>query len=174
MWRSKSHLVRVVTLVLGALSLGPGVWGSGSKVHRYRYSDIDMPVSLAVGTVRTPEFAAKGEAYYIMMQVERRLPYRDLQCMMGVKNGTEDYKECPKAPLIEVEWTVWDRGQVVSQGSNSGFGAGSSTDEHLSKFLGMFKATAGKTYSVQVNFTKDGTALDVANPHLIVVRVRYH
>jgi hypothetical protein len=33
---------------------------------------------------------------------------------------------------------------------------------------------SGKKYVVEVKFTKDGTPLNVANPHLIVILVRKH
>ncbi len=40
------------------------------------------------------------------------------------------------------------------------------------KFLGSFAAEADKKYVVEVKFTKDGTSLNVANPHLIVLQHR--
>ena len=35
--------------------------------------------------------------------------------------------------------------------------------------MGSFGLQSGKKYVVQVHFTKDGTALNTANPHLIVI-----
>jgi hypothetical protein len=135
---------------------------------------VDMPVSLAIGTVRTPEFPVISDAYDIMLQAEKLLPFRDMQCMKGLKDGTLDFQECEKKPLIEAEWKVWDDGHVVSQGSSSGFGAAKFENKYLYKFLGYFGGEAGKKYVVEVKFTKDGTPLNVANPHLIVIQYKYH
>jgi hypothetical protein len=44
------------------------------------------------------------------------------------------------------------------------------TKDYIFKFLGNFPAIAGKKYVVEVKFTKDGTPLNVANPHLIVIK----
>ena len=54
------------------------------KDHPYRYSVVDIPVSLAVGSVRTPEFSPPSSWYWIMVQVEKPLPFNQMQCMMGV------------------------------------------------------------------------------------------
>lgn len=81
-----------------------------------------MPVSLAVGTLRTPEFAVKPEAYFIMLQVEKRLPFFDLRCMLGLMNGTTDLKGCKKEQLLEADWIVLDGEHIVAQGSSSGGG----------------------------------------------------
>jgi hypothetical protein len=144
------------------------------KQHKYRYSDVDMPVSLAVGTVRTPEFAVKQEAYFIMVQAEKRLPFFDMRCMMGLTNGTLDLRDCNKEHLLQADWTVWGDGHVVSQGVSSGWGPAEYTDKYLFKFLGKFMGEPGKKYVVEVKFTKDGTPLNVTNPHLIIISVRNH
>jgi len=53
-----------------------------------------MPVSLAVGTVRTPKFAVIHKAYFIMLEVEKRLSIFDIRCIMGLEAGTADLKDC--------------------------------------------------------------------------------
>jgi hypothetical protein len=109
-----------------------------------------------------------------MIQAEKRLPFVDMRCMMGLEDGTLDFKDCKKEPLIQAHWTVVDHGHVVSQGSSSGFGPAEFTNKYLFKFLGKFVGQSGKKYVVEVKFTKDGTPLNVANPHLIVILVRNH
>jgi hypothetical protein len=44
------------------------------------------------------------------------------------------------------------------------------TKDYIFKFIGSFPALAGKKYVVEVKVNKNGTPLNVANPHLIVVR----
>ena len=155
----------------GALA-GPNANAGDRKQHKYRYSDIDMPISLAPGTVQTPEFSVKGEAYFIMIQAEKRLPFRDMVCMMGLTQGPLDAKWCNEQPLLQTNWTVWDGDRLVAQGSNRTEADGEFTNDRLFKFLGKFNGEPGKKYIVQVKFTRDATPLDVANPHLIVISVR--
>jgi len=93
-----------------------------------------------------------------------------MQCMTGVEDGTNDFKDCTKQPLIDADWTLLSDGQVVYHGSSSGFGGAKFTKENIFKFLGSFPALAGKKYVLEMKFTKDGTPLNVANPHLIVVK----
>ena len=145
---------------------------AGSRpAHPYRYSVVDIPVSLAVGTVRTPEFSPATHWYWIMVQVEKPLPFDQMRCMMGVTTNSFDSKNCTSDdPLLRADWTVLEDGQVVKSGSSTTRADASYTKENIFKFIGSFPALAGKKYVVEVKFTKDGTPLNVANPHLIVVK----
>jgi hypothetical protein len=106
-----------------------------------------------------------------MLQFEKPLPFRDMQCMTGVEDGMDDSKECAREPLVDLNWKVLSEGQVVYQGSSSGFGGAEFTAEYIFKFLGDFSTQPGKKYIVELKFTKDGAPLDIANPHLIVIQV---
>lgn len=170
-WMSRRTHIAIISVVL----LVPGISAGSRKEHKYRYSDIDMPISLSLGTVRTPEFPVIGEWYFIMIQGEKgHLPFFNMRCMMGLKNGTLDSEDCKQEPLLQADWKVWDGERIVSEGSSSGWGAAEYTDKYLFKFLGKFAGEAGKKYAVEVKFTRDGTPLNVANPHLIVILVRNH
>lgn len=156
--------------VFGMLLFPPCISAGGHPKHPYRYSVVDMPISLAEGTVRTAEFAPPSHWYWILVQVEKPLPFKDMQCMTGVKDGTDDFKDCPKEPLIDADWKLFNDGEVAYHGSTSGFGDAKFTKDYIFKFLGSFSTLPGKKYVVEVKFTKDGTPLNVANPHLIVVK----
>jgi hypothetical protein len=60
----------------------------------------------------------------------------------------------------------------MSQRSSSGFGAAKFTKDNIFKFLGRFPVFIWEEVRVEIKFTKDGTPLNVANPHLIVVKQR--
>jgi hypothetical protein len=142
------------------------------KDHPYRYSVVDMPVSLAVGTVQTPEFAPPSHWFWILLQVEKPLPFMQMACMMGVTTSPLDLKDCSSDdPLIEADWKVLSDGQVVDHGSSSSPGGAKFTKDYIFKFLGSFSTLPGKKYVLEVKFTKDGTPLNVANPHLIVTKI---
>jgi hypothetical protein len=74
-WMSRSMLIGVLGGTLGVLFLAPVASARSHKDHPYRYSVLDMTVSLAVGTVRAPEFSVGGHWYWIMIQVEKPLPF---------------------------------------------------------------------------------------------------
>ena len=168
---TRSRLRDLVRGTLGALFLAPCAAAGGHPAHPYRHSVVDMPVSLVVGTVRTPEFSPLTHWYWIMVQVEKPLPFNQMQCMMGVTTNPFETKNCTSDdPLLRAEWTVLEDGQIVSSGSSTTKADDKYTKENIFKFLGKFPALSGKKYVVEVKFTKDGTPLNVANPHLIVIK----
>jgi hypothetical protein len=143
------------------------------KDHPYRYSVVDIPVSLAVGTVRTPEFSPPSSWYWILVQVEKPLPTKQMGCMMAVADDSPDsWKDCPLSDrLLRADWTVWEDGKIASSGSSTTHADDEYTTDNIFKFLGKFPALSGKKYVLEVKFTKDGTPLNVAKPHLIVTKI---
>ena len=142
------------------------------KDHPYRYSVVDIPVSLAVGTVRTPEFSPPSSWYWIMVQVEKPLSTPQMSCMMTVDDDSPgSWKDCHLADrLLRADWTVWEDGKAASNGSSTTHGEGKYTKDNIFKFLGEFPTLSGHKYVLEVKFTKDGTPLNLANPHLIVTK----
>jgi hypothetical protein len=144
------------------------------KDHPYRYSVVDIPVSLAVGSVRTPEFSpAKSSWHWIMVQVEKPLPTKQMVCMMTTADDSpESWKNCPLSDrLLQADWTVWEDGKIASSGSSTTHADAKYAKDNIFKFLGKFPALSGHKYVLEVKFTKDGTPLNVANPHLIVTKI---
>jgi hypothetical protein len=167
--------IGVMAGMVGLLFFGSCAPARIHKEHPYRYSDVDIPVSLAIGTTRTPEFPVKHEAYFIMVQAQKgHIPFVDMRCMMGLMSNPLEKKGCHEEPLLQTNWTVWDGEHVVAHGSNRTEADDEYTDQYLFKFLGSFMGESGKKYVVEVKFTKDGTPLNVADPHLIVILVRNH
>ena len=145
------------------------------KKYPQKYSSVYMPVSLAVGRVRTPEFPVEKRSqwvYDIMLEVEKPLPFQRMTCLMGATAGPLDEKDCEKDdPIVRADWTVWEDGRIVQWGSmpNHLHRACIFTDKKIFELVGEFPLEAGKKYVVQVHFTNDGSPLNVANPHLIVI-----
>jgi hypothetical protein len=161
----------VISEALIALFLITGASAGSRPDHPYRYSDVDMSVSLAPGTVRTPEFSVVKHWYWILIQVEKPLPFLQTVCMMGVTTGPLQARDCNEDdPLLRTDWTVWDEGRLIASGSSTTEGADAYTNKNIFKFLGGFMGQAGKKYVVEVKFTKDGTPLNAANPHLIITQ----
>jgi hypothetical protein len=131
-----------------------------------------IPVSLAEGTVRTPEFKVHLNSYYIIeLQAKKRLPLGRLDCMMGISLGPLDPNNCKEGvePLLQAEWTLWSEDRIVDRGSSEDHkGSGGGAEDYVERDIGSFKAESGKHYSLDVNFTRDGRALAVTDPHLVV------
>lgn len=129
-----------------------------------------MPVSLAVGRVRTPEFlVTKSQWYDIVLQVEYAFPPVRMRCMTGATLGPLDVSHCnPDERVLRADWTVWENGHIVDWGSIPDVDGGAFADSIFIQ-VGGFGVEAGKKYVVQLHFTSDGRALNVSNPHLIVI-----
>jgi hypothetical protein len=134
-----------------------------------------MPVSLAVGTVRTPEFPVKHEAYEIYIRAEWRLPAGEQKCMMGaVVSGYPNH--CGMFHfdrLLDADWALRDGDRIVAQGSvhdyDSDYGA---SQQYLDRYLGTFVGEKNKKYVLEVKFTRDGTPLNITNPRLVVMMTK--
>jgi hypothetical protein len=106
-----------------------------------------------------------------MIQVEKPLPFQQMQCTMGATTGPLNAENCSSNdPLLRADWAVWEGEHIVAQGSIPDRCGCKFDDKYIFKFLGSFPGEAGKKYVVKVKFTRDGTPLNVANPHLIVVK----
>jgi hypothetical protein len=157
--------------MLGVLLMVPPISARSQKSFPEKYSDIYMPVSLAVGTVRTPEFPVVDEDYDIIIQVQRSLPFSQMICMMGATTTSFESESCASAdPLLQAEWTVCNEGHVVAHGSSTPSGGSAVSKNQIWKSLGGFAGEAGKKYVLEVKFTKDGTPLNVADPRLIIIK----
>jgi hypothetical protein len=142
------------------------------KKYPQKYAAVYMPISLAAGRVRTPEFPVtkRSQWYDIMLQFEKPLPFLRMVCMVGSNSGVLDKKVCEKDdPIVRADWTVWEDGRIVEWGSTRDCCGSIFTEQNIYKEIGSFPLEAGKKYVVQVHFTKDGSPLNVANPHLIVI-----
>jgi hypothetical protein len=133
---------------------------------------VSMPVSLAVGNVRTPEFRLNVNRYFIVEVVAKKhLPLDILDCMMGISTGPLDPNNCKEGevPLLQASWTLWSDGRIVNQGSSEDDkGSGGWTQDEVERDIGVFRGEHGRKYVLDVTFTKDGRALAVTDPHLEV------
>ncbi len=130
---------------------------------------IDMPISLATGTVRTSEFTAKNKYYNIDIDVRWLLPTEELKCRMGFAVAPLDPPPCKWSPQIELRWKVFDGDQAVFEGTDKGWSSHFEADsDALTRNIGSFKATARHKYVVELTFTQDASALDQTHPRLMV------
>ncbi|SRR6266702_7634805 len=129
---------------------------------------IDMPISLAAGTVRTPEFAVKGKYYNIDIDAKWLIPSEELRCRMGFAASPSD-NHCKLESLLEMKWKVLDGGRIVAEGFDKGRNNHFDADSHsLTRNIGNFKGENHHRYVVEVTFVKDASLLNATRPRLIV------
>jgi hypothetical protein len=129
---------------------------------------INMPVSLAAGTVRTPEFVVRNKYYVIDIDAKWLLPDDELRCRMGFVISPSD-NHCKLEPLLETKWRVLDGDRVVAEGFDKGRTTHFEADNHaLTRNIGGFRGEANHRYSVELIFMKDASVLNVTQPRLTV------
>lgn len=97
-----------------------------------------------------------------------RLPPDAVNCLLGVKFSSQDHK-CDKDPVLQANWILWSDGEIIKRGSTYNPGtSGRWAYDSVDRILEAFRGDRKKKYNLEVNFTKDGRALDVADPHLIM------
>jgi hypothetical protein len=189
---NRSH---IWTIAICLLIITPVSFAGDRKQWPSKYAVVEMPVSLAMGNIRTPDFPVDGQWYDIIIQVEKppSLTFQQEKCMFGTTSGPLDVKDCDRNdPLLQANWAVceYDSEQcqselpsqpqhgtlmqrtpgIVSRGSIPDNCACSFDAEHIYRQIGSFATQKNKKYIVEVRFTKDASALNVANPHLLVIR----
>jgi hypothetical protein len=129
---------------------------------------LHLPVSLKPGQVKTPEFTARASgAIGIEVTVKNVLQPADLSCMMALSEGPQDPVDCSKESLIEAEWKAFSGGRVVAYGSSRDMSRrGEYFGGFYVKFIGAFKARKHEKYSLEIDFTKDGSVLEIGDPYI--------
>jgi hypothetical protein len=123
------------------------------------------------GTVRSPEFTVKHKLYIIELQADNALPSGQLKCMLGIHHASQpDHCEMLGFHLaVEAEWTLYADGQQVAHGTVQGKDENGEFSNHqTSRWIASFTGEKNKKYVLEVTFTRDGTALRVVNPRLVV------
>jgi hypothetical protein len=141
-----------LTAIITAGMLFPGSPGEGQEdYHTWRRPEIQVPISLAIGTVRTPPFHVKKADYAIIIQVARRLPFGDLKCMFRAPEWSGGVADCTGDSLVQEEWKVLDEDKhVLAQGSEVDRGTSSAiSTDYLLKYIGNFKGERGRTYTLE-------------------------
>lgn len=165
---NKAQVAVGVLLFLAAGGLWiDGTWGTDFD----KYTPLELPTRLRTGTFRTPEFTVDiNERLFVQIVAQRTVPFERLECMLGVCNPCPRDDCQPTDPLVVAGWKVWEADSVVASGYGSFKGAGWSSRE-IERSIGYFDATAGHTYTLELNVRKDAIELDQANP---VLRVQTH
>jgi hypothetical protein len=162
-WNSHSLILWILLVAV------PAVTADSTRAEAQKPKDgVEIPISLAVGTVKTPEFIAKHDLYQMKIEAQWLLPAVVLRCKMGF-GVVPPTDKCRAQAVVEVEWRVLDGETVVAHGSDGGIsGQFEAGKDYLARYIGDFQGQSKHKYVVELTFTKDGSSLNVTNPRLIV------
>ena len=161
-WNFPALIFGVLFVALPLATANSRAEASGPK------NGVDIPISLAIGTVKTPEFAGKHKLYLMEIEAQWLLPTVELRCKMGF-GVVPPTDKCRAQAVLEVEWRVLDGENVVAHGSAGGMSPEFEADKyHIARYIGQFQGQSKHKYVVELTFTKDGSSLNVTNPRLIV------
>jgi hypothetical protein len=148
---------------------------SGQECKRCSKGEVNIPITLAIGTIQTPVSTSSANAYSISIEFRRSsLSEEELQCKVGFLGAADDAKKvaekCMGQPLIDLKWRVLDGDEEIAHGSDGGFSEHIELDNKIvHRYIGQFSCDPKHKYVVELTFTKDGSSLKSANPHLAVM-----
>lgn len=163
-WRSPRAVIGLVLTVVGVLvAAAVFVW-----YFHVRWVLVDRPVALVPGQVEvefTPNF---GGHYVAGINVQRKLQFETLQCLLGEKNYIPA-SQCKDVPaVLQFSWQLSTNGHLVQQGTSDKQLLGAYAKDFIEMEFLYFEATPGQHYSLELEFTKDGRELAGTNPTLRV------
>ena len=159
----------VIFLVVGIGAYGTWVLWLTTRTLR----PVNIPVSMAIGHVRTREFKLNLSApYTIQIEVQKTIPFDTLNCLLGMampRSSSTALGECPDRPsVVKASWVLTSDGQTVARGSSDDDRLGGWMNDSISRELGSFQGQRGRGYVLDVSVLADGSALDLGKPRLTV------
>ncbi len=167
--RSRIKLLGLIFLFVGIGVYGTWVLWLVTRTER----PVNIPISMAIGHVRTPEFKLNMNAPYIIeVEVQKeKIPFDTLNCLLGMTMAptSTDLQECPDRPsVVKASWVLTSNGQIVARGSSDDYRSGAWMNDSISRELGHFQSQSGRRYVLDVDVLADGSSLNPGNPRLKV------
>jgi hypothetical protein len=160
--------VGLVFVCLGISVYGMWVLWLTTRTER----PVNVPISMAVGHIRTNEFKLNMSApYTIDVEVQKKIPFETLNCLLGMSmaRASTDLQDCPDTPPVaKASWVLTSDGKTVARGSSDDYRSGAWGNDSISRELGHFQSQAGRRYVLDIEVLADGTVLATGNPRLKV------
>ncbi len=165
----KGTLLRIgIALILIAAAIyGGWEWWMATRTWVPLY----MPVSLAQGHIRSPEFKINLDAgFWIFVEVETKVDNEGVSCLTGY---TSDYCRKNGVRELHASWTLSDRGRVVARGSTDNDQGSRGGMLSKARGLGNFSVPAGNHFVLDVEFPEDNSHFNGGHPRLAIVPLYY-
>jgi hypothetical protein len=143
-----------------------GVWSLWSQTRIVK--PVYLPVALTPGPVHIPEFRINlSGPYEIRVEVKKRIPFDTLNCLLGMPALTSSQK-CEQQSVVQASWVVTGDGIVIAKGRSDADKGGGWANDTIERQIGSFEGKRNRRYSLDVDFTADGSVLRATDPHLVV------
>jgi biopolymer transport protein ExbD len=159
--------IGIALILIAAAIYGGWEWWMATRT----WVPLDMPVSLAQGHIRSPEFKINLDAgFEIFVEVETKVDDEGVSCLTGY---TSDY--CLKNGVRELRasWTLSDAGRVVARGSSESYQGSRGGMVTKARYLGNFSVPAGDHLVLDVEFPDDNSHFDGGHPRLAIEQSYY-
>lgn len=154
------------------LSMGIAILGGSLVVGDwYKWKPVSFAIDLRPGvTTRSPLFSVNLTTNYLIeLEVERNLPFEQLNCLLGVGEAV-DLKKCQTTPSpVDLKWSViTSSGRQVAQGDSELKHDGAWSNTIIGRTIGEFHGEKGGEYIAQVESLRDASVLAIANPRITI------
>ncbi|HJT69864.1 MAG TPA: hypothetical protein VJ731_06675 [Terriglobales bacterium] len=159
--------IGVALIIIAAAIYGGWEWWMATRT----WVPLDMPVSLASGHVRSPEFKINLDAgFWMFVEVETKVDDEGVSCLTG---SASDY--CSKNGVHELRasWTLSDAGRIVARGSTNNCNGSLGGMVTKGCGLGEFSVPAGKHFILDVDFPEDNSRFNGGHPRLRIEQSYY-
>jgi len=157
-----------LVLILAAAAIYGGYeWWMATRT----WVPLDMPVSVAPGHIRSPEFKINLDAgFWIFVEVETKPDPQGVACLIGYR---DDYCRKNAVSELRASWTLSDSGRVVAQGSTEKYPAVRGGMVTKARGLGDFVVPPGRHYVLDVDILDGGSRFDAGHPRLWIAQSYY-
>lgn len=142
--------------------------GSLLIANWYRWEPASFPIDLRAG-IHSQSQSFRTDlttTYLIELEVERNMPFEELNCLLGVDPGLPDNCHAIQSP-VDIKWAVFTTGKLVAEGVSKDRHDGA-WGETISRTIGSFQGNKGNDYLVQVESEKDASILAPAKPRITI------
>jgi len=159
--------IGVALILIAAAVYGGWEWWMATRT----WVPLDMPVSLAQGHIRSPEFKTNLDAgFWIFVEVETQVDDEGVSCLTGY---TSDYCRKNGVRELRASWTLSDRGRVVASGSTERDQGSRGGTLSKARGLGNFSVPAGRHFVLDVEFPEDNSRFNGGHPRLAILPLSY-
>ena len=128
---------------------------------------LDMPVSLARGHIRSPEFKINLDAgFWVRIEVETQADDAGVSCLLGY---TSEFCRENGVGELQTSWNLSDSGKLVAHGSSGSVLGWLPWRNSKARALGSFKVPAGDHYVLDLDISEDQSRFDADHPRLVIV-----
>ncbi len=143
-------------------------------VSRNNWTPLDYPVQLHRGEIQTPEFTSEVAGTYILfLQIQpRRMEFQRQECLLDLESFHPE--RCSAIPsVVESSWKLWSGpNQVADNTTEQTWKAGSYSNDYTRREIGRFRARQGERYRLSIDFRRDPSELNAANPKLVAESIQ--